>query len=149
MFIRKDEKLEQLLQQRKAPLTESGMQQVLQDLTFHIAGNVTFAVAVFPKADALSKIEIHAKDVEKLDLMQDEEGNKYIPVFTELSDLKNWKPTLSRGEFIYLVEKQDILNFLNVNEKVAAAVVNPEKDDLVLYRMQLQNLIQVGSQMYK
>ena len=47
---------------------------------------------------------------------------------------------------IYIVTKQDILDFLNLNTKVAAAVLNPLEDDLLLYRMQLQNLIQVQAE---
>jgi len=39
-----------------------------------------------------------------------------------------------------------VLDFLNLNTKVAAAVLNPLEDDLLLYRMQLQNLIQVQAE---
>ena len=69
---------------------------------------------------------------------------KYFPVFTDIDHLRKWKPELKKGEFIYLMDKQDVLDFLNNNEKVAAAVANPMEDDLLLYRMQLQNMITIG-----
>ncbi len=146
MDIRKDEKLDTLLSQRKAPLSEEGMNQVLRDLTLHLAGGVVFAAAVYPKEEMLSKIDIHAKDIEKADVMQGTDEQKYFPVFTDIDHLRKWKPELKKGEFIYLMDKQDLLNFLNNNEKVAAAVVNPMNDDLLLYRMQLQNMIKIGSE---
>lgn len=142
MDIRKDSELDNLLGQRKAPLSEDGMNQVLQKLTMHIAGDIVFACAVYPKIEALSKIDIHASDIEKTDVMQGTDNEKYFPVFTDVDHLKKFKPKLSKGEYVYLMDKQDILDFLNNNEKVASAVVNPMDDDLLLYRMQLQNLIQ-------
>jgi len=144
MDIRMDAKLDQLLSQRKAPLSEEGMNQVLRDLTMHLTGNTVFACAVYPKEEALSKIDIHAADIEKADVMQGNDNEKYFPVYTDIDHLKKAKPVLKKGEFIYLMDKQDILDFLNSNEKVAAAVANPMEDDLLLYRMQLQNMIQIG-----
>jgi len=144
MDIRKDTKLDHLLAQRRAPLSEEGMTHVLQDLTLYIAGNVVFAAAVYPKEEALTKIDIHAKDIEKADVMQGTDEEKYFPVFTDIDHLRKWKPELKKGEFIYLMDKQDVLDFLNNNEKVAAAVANPMEDDLLLYRMQLQNMITIG-----
>lgn len=144
MDIRRDTKLDQLLAQRRAPLSKDGMDQVLRDLTMHLAGNVIFAAAVYPDADQLSKIDIHAKDIEKTDVMQGSDNERYFPVFTDIDHLKKWKPVLKKGEFIYLMDKQDLLDFLNHNEKVAACVVNPMEDDLLLYRVQLQNMITVG-----
>lgn len=146
MDIRKDTKLDQLLAQRRAPLSEAGMNQVLKDLTLYIAGNVVFAAAVYPKAEALAKIDIHAKDIEKTDVMQGTDNERYFPVFTDVDHLRAWKSALKKGEFIYLMDKQDLLDFLNNNEKVAAAVVNPMEDDLLLYRMQLQNMITIGKE---
>lgn len=146
MDIRSDAKLDSLLSQRRAPLSEEGLNQVLRDLTLHIAGNVIFAAAVYPKEEALAKIDIHARDIDKADVMQGTDEEKYFPVFTDIDHLKKWKPELKKGEFIYLMDKQDLLDFLNANEKVAAAVANPMEDDLLLYRMQLQNMIKIGSE---
>jgi hypothetical protein len=145
MDIRKDAVLDRMLRDRKAPLSEASMRQLLADLTLHIAGNVIFAAAVYPKREMLSKIDIHAKDIEKADIMEGTDGQKYFPVFTDIDRLKKWKPKFNPGEYIYLMDKQDILNFLNANPKVAAAVANPGEDDLLLHRMQLQNMIQIGS----
>ncbi len=146
MDIRKDPKLDSLLSQRKAPLSQDGMNQVLKDLTLYLTGNVIFAAAVYPKEEALAKIDIHAKDIEKTDVMQGTDEQKYFPVFTDIDHLKKWKPACRKGEYIYLMDKQDLLNFLENNEKVAACVVNPMEDDLLLYRMQLQNMIKIGSE---
>ena len=71
---------------------------------------------------------------------------KYLPVFSSLEGLQGFKPTLQKDEHIYVVTKEDLLDFLNINTKVAAAVLNPLVDDLLLYRMQLQNLIQVQTE---
>jgi hypothetical protein len=38
-----------------------------------------------------------------------------------------------------------MLEFLGFNEHVAAIVVNPMKDDLLLYRAILQNLLKVAA----
>ena len=143
--IRKDPKLDSLLSQRKAPLSETGMNQVLKELTFYLTGNVVFAAAVYPKEEVLSKMEIHAQDIDKTDVMHGTDEQKYFPVFTDIDHLKKWKPVCRKGEFIYLMNKQDQLNFLENNEKVAACVVNPIEDDLLLYRMQLQNMIAISS----
>ncbi len=78
--------------------------------------------------------------------MQATDGEKYLPVFSTLEGLQKFKPTLQKDEQIYIATKQDILDFLNINTKVAAAVLNPLEDDLLLYRMQLQNLIQVQAE---
>ena len=46
-----------------------------------------------------------------------------------------------------LSQKEDLLDFLNIKTlRFAAAVLNPLVDDLLLYRMQLQNLIQVQTE---
>lgn len=138
-----DTKLEQLLTQRKAPLSQEGIQQVLQELTMYMTGNRKFYVALYPKQEVINNQTIQAKDIDRVDLMQASDEEKYLPVFSTLAGLKKFKPTLHAEEAIYIVNKQDLLNFLNNNAKVAAAVLNPLEDDLILYRIQLQNLIQV------
>ena len=54
------------------------------------------------------------------------------------------KPALRENEAYFSADKNDLLNFLALNGKVAACVLNPGEDDLLLHRMQLQNLIRVG-----
>ena len=110
----------------------------------YLTTNVIFAAALYPREEALSRIDINAGDIYKADIMQGTDNERYFPVFTDVDGLRKWKPKLSKGEFIYLLNKEDILDFLNRNDKVAAAVVNPMSDDLLLFRMQLQNFIQVG-----
>ena len=137
MDIRKDVKLDNLLAQRRAPLSEAGMNKTLQELTMYLTTNVIFAAALYPREEALSRIDINAGDIYKADIMQGTDNERYFPVFTDVDGLRKWKPKLSKGEFIYLLNKEDILDFLNRNDKVAAAVVNPMSDDLLLFRMQL------------
>jgi len=141
-----DTKLESLLLDRKAPLSEEGMQKILEELTLYMAGDRRFYVAFYPKEDAIKNDSIQASDIDRVDLMQATDGEKYLPVFSTLEGLQKFKPTLQKDEHIYIVTKQDILDFLNLNTKVAAAVLNPLEDDLLLYRMQLQNLIQVQAE---
>ena len=141
-----DTKLESLLLQRKAPLSEEGMQKILEELTLYMSGDRRFYVAFYPKEDAIKNDRIQASDIDRVDLMQATDGEKYLPVFSTLEGLQKFKPTLQKDEHIYIVTKQDILDFLNLNTKVAAAVLNPLEDDLLLYRMQLQNLIQVQAE---
>ena len=133
-----DTKLESLLTQRKAPLSEDGMKKILEELTLYIA--------FYPKEDAIKNDTIQASDIDRVDLMQATDDEKYLPIFSTLEGLRVFKPTLHKDEHIYVVTKQDILDFLNMNAKVAAAVLNPLVDDLLLYRMQLQNLIQVQAE---
>jgi len=141
-----DTKLESLLLERKAPLSEEGMQKTLEELTLYIAGDRRFYVAFYPKEDAIKNDSIQASNIDRVDLMQATDGEKYLPVFSTLEGLQKFKPTLQKDEHIYIVTKQDVLDFLNLNTKVAAAVLNPLEDDLLLYRMQLQNLIQVQAE---
>jgi len=141
-----DTKLESLLLQRKAPLSEEGMQKILEELTLYMSGDRRFYVAFYPKEDAIKNDSIQASDIDRVDLMQATDGEKYLPVFSTLEGLQKFKPTLQNDEHIYIATKQDILDFLNINTKVAAAVLNPLEDDLLLYRMQLQNLIQVQAE---
>ena len=141
-----DTKLESLLLERKAPLSEDGMKKILEELTLYMAGDRRFYVAFYPKEDAIKNDSIQASDIDRVDLMQATDGEKYLPVFSTLEGLQKFKPTLQKDEHIYIATKQDILDFLNINTKVAAAVLNPLEDDLLLYRMQLQNLIQVQAE---
>ena len=122
------------------------MQKTLEELTLYMAGDRRFYVAFYPKEDAIKNDSIQASDIDRVDLMQATGGEKYLPVFSTLEGLQKFKPTLQKDEHIYIVTKQDILDFLNLNTKVAAAVLNPLEDDLLLYRMQLQNLIQVQAE---
>ena len=71
---------------------------------------------------------------------------RYLPVFTDLNRLHTFKPQLRQRETILIADKQDLLDFLHANEKVAACVVNPGEDDLLLYRMHLQNMIRVSKE---
>ena len=122
------------------------MQKTLEELTLYMAGDRRFYVAFYPKEDAIKNDSIQASNIDRVDLMQATDGEKYLPVFSTLEGLQKFKPTLQKDEHIYIVTKQDILDFLNLNTKVAAAVLNPLEDDLLLYRMQLQNLIQVQAE---
>ena len=141
-----DTKLESLLTQRKAPLSEDGMKKILEELTLYMAGDRRFYIAFYPKEDAIKNDTIQASDIDRVDLMQATDDEKYLPIFSTLERLRVFKPKLQKDEHIYVVTKQDVLDFLNMNAKVAAAVLNPLVDDLLLYRMQLQNLIQVQAE---
>ena len=145
--IRHDMVLDGLLTKRKAPLSKEGLNQTLSDLTRHMSGPVAFWLAAFAKDEAKGKSEIKAADIERVDIMYADDNERYMPVFSDIAHLKLFKPELREGEQIYIADKQDLLDFLNLNGKVAACVLNPQDDDLLLYRMQLQNLIRVGKDM--
>ena len=51
-----DTKLESLLLDRKAPLSEEGMQKILEELTLYMAGDRRFYVAFYPKEDAIKHL---------------------------------------------------------------------------------------------
>ena len=141
-----DTKLQALLQKRKAPLSAAAMQETLQELTWYLSGPVRFFLAAFPKQDKLDHETIHASDIDRVDIMYASDDERYLPIFTDLAGLKKFKPVCREGEMVYLADKQDLLDFLHANDKVAACVVNPDKDDLLLYRMHLQNMIRVGQE---
>ena len=79
-------------------------------------------------------------------MMEGTDGERYFPVFTDMEKLKKFKPAMQKDEYVCLFNKQDLLDFLNGNEKLAAAVVNPMDDDLLLYRVQLSNMISLAKQ---
>ena len=138
-----DKKLKTLLQQRKAPLSTEAMQKVLQDLTAYMSEDLDFLIAAFLRPDVSEDAEIIAADIEKADIMIDAEDQRYLPVFTASEDFLRFKPEMRKDEKLLLCKKKDLLDFLNLNEKVAAAVINPMNDDLILYRVNLRNMIQV------
>ena len=138
-----DKKLKTLLQQRKAPLSTEAMQKVLQDLTAYMSEDLDFLIAAFLRPDVPENTEIIAADIEKADIMIDAEDQRYLPVFTASEDFLRFKPEMKKDEKLLLCKKKDLLDFLNLNEKVAAAVINPMNDDLILYRVNLRNMIQV------
>ncbi|MDD6258105.1 MAG: SseB family protein [Erysipelotrichaceae bacterium] len=144
--LKKDNNLEKLLEERKAPLSEEGMRLALTDLTMYLTGPVSFITSVYPKKELKDDPDLHAKDVFKADVMQGTDKENYFPVFTSLENMNTWKKSLSEGEYYYVMDKRDLLDFLHYNAKIAAVVVNPGIDDLLLYRMQLQNLIHIGSE---
>lgn len=140
-----DNRLNQLLAQRRAPLSPEGMQKVLTDLTAYLCNDICYCAAIFPKKEVLTNKTIAADEIDKADIMLDAYNDRYFPVFTSVDKLKQWKPELARFEEIFIFSKTDLLSFLDQNEKVSACVVNPGEDDLLLFRMQLQNMIQLAS----
>ncbi len=143
--VRKDRNLEKLLAQRKAPLSPEGMQLALTDLTLYLTGDVQFIAAVFPKTERIGDSEMVPGDVEKADMMLGTDNERYFPVYTDPALFKQQKPALQPFESLYLMDKLDLLEFLQNNTNVSACVVNPGTDDLLLFRLQLQNMIQLGS----
>ncbi len=141
--FRTDRKLAGLLQQRRAPLSSEAVNRVLQDLTWHLSSPVQVLLAAYPKKDKAAEDEITAADIDRVDIMYASDNERYLPVFSDPEKLRSFKPQCREGEWIYIADKQDLLAFLHANEKVAACVLNPGDDDLLLYRMHLQNMIQV------
>jgi hypothetical protein len=105
--------------------------------------DLDFLIAAFLRPDVSEDAEIIAADIEKADIMIDAEDQRYLPVFTASEDFLRFKPEMKKDEKLLLCKKKDLLDFLNLNEKVAAAVINPMNDDLILYRVNLRNMIQV------
>lgn len=141
--IKIDAELAALLKKRKAPLSADALSQVLQDLTWHLSADVVFFLAAFPKQEKAAERQIQATDIDRVDIMYATDDERYLPVFTEPEKLRKFKPECREGEFVYLAGKQDLLDFLHANEKVAACVINPNEDDLLLYRTHLLNMIRV------
>ena len=136
------ERLAQLFLQRRSPLLSAeGGRKVLMELTDLMVRPVYFLAAFFPKKGAAEKKKVYSEDIESVDLMMDQEQRRFLPVFTAYAAFKDWKPELRPGEVMYVLDKQDLLNFLNGNPAVAGVVVNPYKDDLILDIPTLQNLI--------
>jgi len=122
------------------------MQQVLQDLTWHITGSFQVLLAAFVKEEAAGKETVGAAGIDRVDIMYASDEERYLPVFTDLNKMQAFKPQLRQKEMILIADKQDLLDFLHANGKVAACVVNPGEDDLLLYRMHLQNMIRVSKE---
>lgn len=141
--LRTDTKLNQLLNQRKAPLSEEGMRLALTDLTLYLTKDIEFAGVVYLKSIE-EPLSLSALD--KADMMEGTDSERYFPVFTNIDELKKFKPSLKDQEYICLFSKQDLLDFLNGNDRIAAVVVNPMNDDLLLYRVQLSNMISLAKQ---
>ena len=135
-----DAQLDALLNKRKAPLSQEGLNKVLQDLTLFMSGDVIFFAAIYPKKN---EELLACSEIEKADMMEGSDGERYFPVFSSVALLNKFKPKLNKGEMIYVFTKKELLTFLDLNKKIAAAVVNPMVDDLLLHRLLLQNLITV------
>ncbi len=143
---RNEQQLQNLLNQRKAPLSQDGLNNVLKDLTLYMTKDIFYFGVLYPKKGKLQEDDISCTEVEKADMMEGTDGERYYPVFTSIEKLNNWKAKMQKGEAIYVFDKNDLLTFLNLNQKLAAIVVNPQEDDLLLHRMLLQNMIQVASE---
>ena len=136
------ERLAQLFLQRRSPLlSPEGGRKVLMELTDLMVRPVYFLAAFFPKKGSAEKKKVFTEDIESVDLMMDQEQRRFLPVFTTYEAFTGWKPELRPGEVMYVLDKQDLLNFLNGNPAVAGVVVNPFKDDLILDIPTLNNLI--------
>lgn len=134
-------KLQSLLDQRRSPLlSKEGLEDILQRLTVFMTSDVIFFAAIYPKTsiEPLTCVEI-----DRADFLQGSDNESYFPVFSSIEKLKAWKPKLQKGEEIYVFNKAELLTFLQCNQNIAAVVLNPHEDDLLLHRMLLQNLIQV------
>ena len=140
----KDAKLSQLLAQRRAPLSEEGMRIALTDLTLYLCEDVEFIGSAFLKDT--TKKDLNIADIDRADMMEGTDGERYFPVFTDTELFHSFKPQLKEGESLLLLTKQDLLDFLNGNERIAAVVANPMEDDLLLYRVQLSNMIALAKQ---
>ena len=138
-----DKELLALLAKRHGLLNNVASRKLQEELTVKISTAVRFLAILFPKEELRDADIVYANQLAKADQMRDIEGNIYLPVFTTIEEAIAFKPNLSEGEFMYIVTKKDLLSFLNNNLKTAACVVNPGKDDLLLYRVILQNLIAV------
>lgn len=132
-----------LLQQRQAPLSEEGLRLALADLTMYLSGDITFYVCAYPKKECEANTMLEASEIQKTDLLVGDDEEFYYPVFTDTAKLRKWKTKLKSGEYIYACRKEDLLSFLQANGKVAACVLNPKEDDLLLHRLLLQNMIAV------
>ena len=60
---------------------------------------------------SLQNDHIQASDIDRVDLMQATDEEKYLPVFSTLEGLQGFKPTLQKDEHIYVVTKEDLLDF--------------------------------------
>lgn len=138
-----DKELLALLAKRHGLLNNVASRKLQEELTVKISTAVRFLVIVFPKVELREADTVLAHQLAKADQMRDIEGNAYLPVFTSIEDASAFKPNLSEGEFMYIATKEDLLAFLNNNLRTAACVVNPGKDDLLMHRIILQNLIAV------
>ncbi len=135
-------RLPQLLQQRRSPLlSANGGRQVLVELTDLMVQPVYFIAAFFPKKGDAEKKKIYTENIESVDLMLDQEERRFLPVFTTYEAFLKWKPQLKKGEQVYVLDKQDLLNFLKANGTVTGVVVNPFVDDLILDATTLSNLL--------
>lgn len=141
-----DRILESLLKQRKAPLSESGSRKVLEELTEHMSEAVIFFASAYPRANAKNLEKVHPVDWEKTNIIIGSDNERYLPVFSSYEKFMAFREETNAGEQVYVLNKTDLLAYLDLNKATAAAVLNPMNDDLLLYRINLQNLIQVERQ---
>ena len=147
--VKEDPDLSSLLKKRRNPLlSETGLRKVLEELTMKMSENIILYACAYPRENVKNLKEITAADWEKTDIVLGSDNEKYLPVFTTVDKLNDFFPDLNPEAVIYELNKKDILTYLNLNESTAAAVVNPTMDDLLLYRVNLTNLIQVEQDMY-
>ena len=88
-----DQQLQNLLNQRKAPLSQEGLNAVLKDLTLYMTQDIFYFGALYPKKDKAEETSISCNEIEKADMMEGSDGERYYPVFTSVEKLKSWKST--------------------------------------------------------
>lgn len=84
LTISNKQELNSLLAQRKAPLSEEGLNKALQELTLFMSKEVFFFGALYPKTDKQSESTLACTEIDKADMMEGTDGERYYPVFASI-----------------------------------------------------------------
>lgn len=139
--VKTPEKLNNLLNIRRLPLSEEGEEKNLHELGLLLSAYQGYLAAVHVDADLQDHAEITPEDVREADLLLGED-EKYLPVFTSTDAMAEAPFDLSENTVLYYMDVMDLHTLLS-HTHADAAVLNPGTDDLILSRNLLQNMLQM------
>lgn len=131
--------LQNLLSQRRLPLSEDGLDKVLHELGTNLTVYQAYLVSLEPDEKYRDSDELDGTEIVSLTLLNGEE-EKYLPVFTSLDKLKAFRYPFGAREQVYYCDVLDLLHLVN-GSSADAAVLNPGEDDLILSVPMLENML--------
>ena len=133
--------IEQLLLERRMPLSEEKEQEVLFSLSRALVEEGRFLLLCTVKEEHAHDSEVSAEEITISPLLMAED-EKYLPVFTKEAFMQEMGMIKEKDQEIFVTDFLDLITFLDGTAHVAASVLNPGRDDLILTKECMVRLLQ-------
>lgn len=133
--------LNNLLNQRRLPLSEEGEEKTLHELGILLSTYQGYLTAVHLPASLKNQTEVSPDEIQEIDLLEGED-EKYLPVFTSTEAMEEAPFDVRENTVLFYSDVLDLHTLLS-RCHADAAVLNPGKDDLFLSGNLLENMIRL------